>query len=102
MNLGIVGLGDLASNGIGCLYNNNNPVQNFSINGLIPNNISNLNNNVEQINNCLPIQNYIEAEPVIINQDIIVPTPVVFKKVLVPKPYLPYSKWYKNGFPRFY
>ena len=47
-------------------------------------------------------QNSLQAEPIVMNQDVFVPKPVIVKKVIVPKPFLPYSKWSKNGFPRFW
>lgn len=59
-------------------------------------------NNLGLVNSQNLNHNYVDAEPIVINQDVYVPQPVVFKQIFVPKPYLPYSRCLKNGFPCFW
>ncbi|RNA01635.1 hypothetical protein BpHYR1_008166 [Brachionus plicatilis] len=102
MDLGAIGSGNFISNENlpnlfpirnVCLPNSNS--ENFNTNNLFGLN--------DQFNNLgiLNSQNCMDAEPIVINQDVFVPQPVVVKQVFVPKPYLPYSRWHKNGFPCF-
>ncbi|CAF0761876.1 unnamed protein product [Brachionus calyciflorus] len=42
-----------------------------------------------------------EAQPVIINQDVSVPRPVVIRKQTVPIPFLPYCRRTSRGYPKW-
>ncbi|RNA01625.1 hypothetical protein BpHYR1_008155 [Brachionus plicatilis] len=92
-NLGILGMGLNGANiglggiNLGCCID--------------PCNQINLNIPACEIAQSCDLPQMCDAQPIIVNQDIPVPRPVVVRKQTVPIPFLPYCRRTKRGYPKW-